>query len=1043
MSKGSKPELPITDLWSRLDSPSAASYLAAGGYGAAVETARQGGREVIRLLREAGLRSLDGAGTPLYIPWRACQNAPSDYKYVICVADDPDPDFPIYKELLSRSPHLVIEGMICGAMAVGSTEAFLYLRQENYALVDKLRLAAQEALAEGMLGEDALLEVHIITGERSFFMWEAEHQLSYLEEIIGREATVARGPFKGLFGWPTILQNPETWSHVPLVLGKGEDWYRSLGKGISGTKLLDVRGPVKEPGLKEVPLGSSIQEIMEDYAGGLAEDTTLKAVQFGGSTGGFLSAANLDTPLDFELLAEQGVSMGSGSLQVLDDTVCMVAQTLEMAFNNLEAFQQEEPEAGKVFNRIKRLLGEIEEGTGTASHMHSLEQLGVELFAMTAQGSERSLARPLNTSLKEFSFDYVHHVEQGVCATGSRGGLQTSPCQAACPAGIDIPTYLALVAQGKYREAIEVIREDNPLPWVCGIICTHPCERVCTRGEMDEPISIMALKGFAAEKVMEDHGEYPAPLCDPPKKKKVAVVGSGPAGLSCAYFLARRGYKVTIFEALPVAGGILATGIPEYRLPIAVVQKEIREILNLGVELRTGVRVGREYSLEELREEGFEAFFLGVGAHEGMKLGIEGEAELLYVTDSLSLLREVRMGRKTIPAKRVVVIGGGNAAIDAARTCVRLGCEKVYIAYRRTRGEMPAWEAEIVQAEEEGVEILYLTIPKRIVGEGGRVTGLECLQAELGEPDASGRRRPVPMQGSEFVLPVEGVIAAISQKPDITCLIERENVAVDTRSRIVTDKQTLATNLEGVFSGGDVVTGPATVVQAVGAGKWAARSIDAYLKGEPIPKGPPEKKPRRRMEFFERGADEITSAHRPPMQLLNMEERKTTFNRVELGLDEQHARLEGMRCLRCDLCVGCGLCQAVCEEMGVKSLTLTTTKEGRLALTDFHKPSRSCIGCGSCVQVCPHKNIRMHDSEDHRSIIFCGTQTAELPLATCEMCGEVMAPQAYLSYLRRMVQAEPNGNLENKRLCPSCARKYWAGGQMGDIPWFGPGPTPH
>ena len=489
-----------------------------------------------------------------------------------------------------------------------------------------------------------------------------------------------------------------------------------------------------------------------------------------------------------------------------------------------------------------------------------------------------------------------------------------------------------------------------------------------------------------------------------------------------------------------MAGGVLSVGIPEYRLPIAVVQQEIDAILSLGVVLKTGVRIGRDLTLDELREQGYKAFFLGLGAHEGYRLGIEGEVEYRPVVDVMTFLKQVRMGRKTPLAEKVVVVGGGNAAIDAARTCIRLGSKEVTIAYRRTRREMPAWEEEIHQAEDEGVKLHYLTIPKRIVGDDGRVIGLECLEAELGEPDASGRRRPVPKPESEFVIGSGAVIAAIGQKPDVTCLQNTCEINVNTRSRLVVDQFTLQSNIPDVFAGGDVVTGPATVVQAVGAGKWAAQSIQAYLEGKPLPMGAPAKKPRIKLDPLEQQATEKVDNARAKMPLLDMESRVNTFKRVELGLSAEQAANEGLRCLRCDLCVGCGLCQAVCEEMGVRGLHLSATGEGRLALTDFHRPARSCIGCGSCVQVCPHKNIRMHDDGDQRSIVFCGTQTARLKLERCSSCGEVMAPEAYLTYLRRMVQTkdENGGNMIEGKLCPDCARKRWAQGQIGGALWFPP-----
>jgi NADH-quinone oxidoreductase subunit F len=1039
MSPRQKPKTVMLTLWERLASGSLGDYLKDGGYDAGLKVARRGGREVIRIMRDAGMRTLDGAGDMLFTSWQACQTAPAEHKYVVCVTEDPDANAPIYESIMRRSPHAIIEGLICGALAVGAHEGFIYLHEDHYELISIMESALSDARGEGLVGEDALLDLRLVTGSRSVFCWRPENQLAYIEELIQRQASVARGfSLQGLFGWPSVNHDPETWATVPAILAYGPKWYRELGRGVAGTKLVYLAGGLNKPGLYEVPMGIPISEILQDYGGGTQDGVELKAVQFGGSAGGFLPSGLLDAPFDFEVLAENGISMNSGGMEVVDDSICMSARTLELAYRCLGESCGENSECSGQLNRLKRLLGEVEEGRGTSSHLPSLQKIGTELYTRTASGGQRSVARPLLTALAYFRYDFIHHIEQGVCATGARKGLSTAPCQAACPAGIDIPTYLTLVAQGRHEEAIAIIREDNPLPWICGIICTHPCEMACTRGEMDSPLAIMAMKGYAAEQCMLSGG-YPQPSVEPLKDEKVAVVGSGPAGLSAAYFLARKGYKVTVFEALPVAGGVLSVGIPEYRLPIAVVQQEIDAILSLGVELKTGIRVGRDITLDELREQGYKAFFLGLGAHEGYKLGIEGELELGPVSDVMGFLRHVRMGRKTPLADKVVVVGGGNAAIDAARTCVRLGSSEVYIAYRRTRKEMPAWEEEIVQAEEEGVKLSYLTIPKRIVGEQGKVSGLECLEAELGEPDASGRRRPVPKPDSEYIIEVGAVIAAIGQQPDVTCLQNTCELTVNTRSRIVVDKFTLQSNMPDVFSGGDVVTGPATVVQAVGAGKWAARSIDAYLQGEPIPMGEPAKEPRARLEPLEQQASEKVDSARAKMPLLDMEKRTSTFKRVELGLNAEQAANEGLRCLRCDLCVGCGLCQAVCEEMGVRGLHLSATSEGRLALTDFHRPARSCIGCGSCVQVCPHKNIRMRDEGDHRHITFCGTQTAKLELKTCEGCGEVLAPEAYLTYLRRMVSSsDSEADLSEHRLCPDCARKRWAKGQMGDALWFPP-----
>ncbi len=317
------------------------------------------------------------------------------------------------------------------------------------------------------------------------------------------------------------------------------------------------------------------------------------------------------------------------------------------------------------------------------------------------------------------------HTDNKNCPARVCPKLLPAPCHMACPAGIDIPSYMALVGQGRFLEALEVIRQDNPFPWVCGLICPHPCERACVRGHLDEPLNIKYLKAFVADWATR-HGEYLPLTPGPDNGHKVAIVGSGPAGLSCAHYLALKGYKVTVFESMPEAGGLFVAGIPEYRLPREVVRKEIELIKSLGVEIKTGVTVGSDVTLEELRSQGFEAFFLGIGAHLGYKLKIEGEDDFPQVYDVITFLRKVNLGDKHRPFDKVVIIGGGNAAMDAARTCVRLGCQEVHVSYRRTRKEMPAHPEEVEQALEEGVQIHFLTVPIKIGGEqrAGAVSGM-------------------------------------------------------------------------------------------------------------------------------------------------------------------------------------------------------------------------------------------------------------------------------------------------------------------------------
>ena len=408
---------------------------------------------------------------------------------------------------------------------------------------------------------------------------------------------------------------------------------------------------------------------------------------------------------------------------------------------------------------------------------------------------------------------------------------ETPACQERCPVHIDIRRYVGLIAGGEYEEAIKVIREKNPLPAVCGRICPHPCESVCNRGRQDEPIAIDALKRFVSEYEIAQRkaGKFVPPRPKKALKTRVAVVGAGPAGLTVAHDLALEGYKVTVFEAAPVPGGMMHLGIPEYRLPRDILLSDVAYIEDLGVEIKLNTPLSKEFTVDDLFKQGFKAIFLGVGAYEGLKLRVPGEDDYEGFLDCIQFLRNVNLGDKTRPGNKVIVIGGGNSAIDSARTALRLGCEEVTILYRRSRKEMPANDWEVEGAVEEGVKIHYLAAPVKILGKGGKVAGMECTKMKLGKLDASGRRRPIPMEGSEFTVEADLIIPAISQQPDITFLPDEHGFEISRWNSFVVDERTMATNRVGIYAGGDGVTGPATVIEAIRAGHIAADSIKEYL----------------------------------------------------------------------------------------------------------------------------------------------------------------------------------------------------------------------
>ncbi len=493
-----------------------------------------------------------------------------------------------------------------------------------------------------------------------------------------------------------------------------------------------------------------------------------------------------------------------------------------------------------------------------------------------------------------------------------------APCRLACPAGLNVQGYVQMVKEGKYEEALKIIMEDLPLPGVLGRICPHGCEDACRRCELDEPIAIRDLKRVAADQFdPRDIGIDCLPLRD----DKVAIIGSGPAGLSAAYHLAKRGIQSTIFEALPKPGGMLRVGIPDHRLPSGVLDKEIELITNLGVEIKVNTPLGPNLTIDGLFNDGYKAVYLALGAHKGIELGVPGErAE--GVRQGVDFLRELNLKGKVGVGKKVAIIGGGNVAIDVARSAVRLNAEEVNIIYRRTRAEMPAWEEEIRAAETEGVKITYLSAPQEVLTRDGKVVGVRCIRMELGEPDSSGRRRPVPIPRSEYDVEIDQLIPAIGQRPDLSSIEDVMSVEFSRWGTVLVDPVTYATAREGVFAGGDVQTGPWVAIGAIAAGREAAESIVRYIDGkdmaagrEPIPNDNPIYRPIPKDE---------RKKERAKMPELAKEDRRGNFNEVELGYDENTGKEEADRCLNCGYCCECFQCVESCKAGAV---TLETHAE--------------------------------------------------------------------------------------------------------------------
>ena len=717
----------------------------------------------------------------------------------------------------------------------------------------------------------------------------------------------------------------------------------------------------------------------------------------------------------------------------MPETVCPVSSAIAGFKETIESGHLSHPRSRRIAEDILQLLVDIAWGRAGQEHLSALESLSAELGDDPTDDPALKSAALIRETLNKNYEVFDSHIKTHNCATGDCLKLAPAPCQMTCPAGLDIPTYVTLIGMGRDAEAIDVIRKDCPFPWVCGLVCTRPCEFMCVRGRIDTPIAIKTLKGFAAERAMSE-GSYRNPSKESAKDEKVCIIGAGPAGLSAAYYLALKGYGVRVIEQHPVAGGMLLLGIPRYRLPREVIDREVQMLREMGVEFGFNMRFGSEITLDQLKAEGFDAFFFAIGAHSSFQLNIPGEKDFPQVFEATDFLRQVAMGDRQRPGKKVVVIGGGNVAIDAARTCLRLGCESATLAYRRTRSEMPADTEEVEQAEEEGIRFEFLNIPVQIYGSNGRVEGLKCLRAKLVTKEGETRKYPVPIEDSDFNIEADVIISAIGQQVEADCLESVKGLDWTRRKTISVNMATMESSLEGIFAAGDAVTGPATVIEAIGGGKRAAESIDRYLEGIPQPKMPPVPSRRGRIEYLEVPASAKMTIKRPEMPLLNIYRRRTTFQQVELGYPENMVRDEARRCLRCDICLRCGKCIEVCRDrMGVDALQMGYFDFDHPVPTDFRLTEERCILCGACATNCPTGAMQIQDRDGERVLSLCGTILNRKKLLYCDDCGRVLGPARYLDFVQKRTHSVA-AKIEDRRLCESCARKSTAKLGVEDSP---------
>ena len=879
-------------------------YIAVGGYqalGKALTSMTP--EEVIEEVKKSGLRGRGGAGFPTGLKWGFARQAPGDVKYVVANGNEGDPGAFTDRSLMEADPHSVLEGLIICAYAIGAHEGYLYVCNEFPLALQNLGLAVEMAREYGLLGQDILgsgfdFDVKISRGGGAFVCGEETAALNSIEGRIGEPRP--RPPYpaqSGLWGKPTNVNNVKTLAIVPQIIVNGAEWYASIGTEKSkGTKLFALAGAINNTGLVEVPMGISLRELIYELGGGIPGGKKLKAVMIGGPSGGCVPAELLDVLVDYDELAKVGSMMGSGEMVVMDEDTCMV----DIARYFLNFLSDEScgrcTTCREGIRRMIQILTGISEGRGKESDLDLLESMGRIIKETSLCGLGQTAPNPVLSGLRYFRDEYEAHIREHKCPAGVCKGLVRAKCTNACPAEVDVPSYVALVAQGRYAEALEVHRRRNPFALVCGRVCPAFCEAKCRRSERDQPVAIRQIKRFMADH--ERDKPWTPPRLEEPKAEKVAVIGAGPAGLTAALRLAQKGYPVTVFEALPVAGGMMAVGIPEYRLPRDVLKVEIENIKRAGVEIRLNTALGKDFTLDDLLDrDGYKAVILAIGAHKSRELRIEGE-EMEGVYHGTQFLRDIALGKAPdLTGKRVAVVGGGDVAIDATRSAWRLGASEVHLVYRRSRPDMPARDDEVEAAEQEGIQFHFLTNPSRVIG-NGKVTGVELLRQRLGEFDVSGRRRPVPIPGSEFTLDVDVLIPAIGQQPDLFWMDGDSGIETG-RGATFAVSEGLATTRRGIFAAGDAVLGPSTVIQAVAQGNQVAGEVDHYLRTGRVEK----LVVRPGYEVIEQRFDmeQYYKAVRPKTRELAVEKRRGNFNEVELPFDERTIQEECKRCIRCDL----------------------------------------------------------------------------------------------------------------------------------------------
>jgi len=886
------------------------NYLEYGGYRSLAMVLKKGDPAwVIGEMKTSGLRGRGGAGFLTGAKWEmlAAKTHPKG-KYLVCNADEGDPGAYMDRSVLEGNPHSILEGMLIGAYATGANKGVIYVRSEYPLAIKHLLIALRQARELGVLGDHILgtgfsFDIQMVKGAGAFVCGEETALIRSIEGKMGEPRQ--RPPYpvqRGINGCPTAINNVETWANVPLIIENGGHIFAKSGTTTStGTKIFSLVGKIKNTGLAEVPMGITVEKIVNEIGGGPSGKAAIKAVQTGGPSGGCIPASKFDLPIDYDSLAKAGSIMGSGGMIVMDENTCMV----DIAKYFMHFLKDES--CGKCFTcrkgtqRMYELLDDISCGRGTLAHLDLLEELANVVKDTTMCGLGQTAANPVLSTLRYFRQEYLRHVVQQRCDAFVCKELVGAPCQSACPIGTEAWRYIAHIARGEYESAYVAIREANPFPSVCARVCSHPCESRCKSGTVgSQPIAIRALKRFITDRIDPSVYHAKPQRAASSDAAKIAIIGSGPAGLTAAHYLSLLGYKSTVFESDDRPGGMLVSGIPSYRLPRKTIEKEIQSLIDGNVTLKCNARFGRDVTVDKLLKEGYQAIFLAMGAHKSRKLNVEGE-DIDGVHPAIQFLKAFNLEGKKLARGRVGVIGGGDSAVDAARTALRQpGVESVTIFYRRTRHEMPALGEEVDAAISEGIGLETLTAPVKILSKDGKLSGIECIRNKLGAMDKRGRRNPVPLPGTEHQISLDTLIVTIGDVPDIDYMAEMD-VTISDWGTLVADPVTLATSRPGVFAGGDVVTGPNTVVEAIAAGKRAARMIDRYLQGLSLEAMSERRRPEVYVEPVMLSETEMSKTDRSVPPAIDAEARRRSFDEVELTLTEDDAKREARRCLRCDL----------------------------------------------------------------------------------------------------------------------------------------------